>query len=70
MHYLSTPGLSWDAMLTMKKIELELIPNLDMYIFFEKGARGRISNMFYRYSKTNNKYLKSYIPKQDSKHII
>ena len=35
-HYLSAPGLSWDAMLKMAKIELELIPEPDMYIFFKK----------------------------------
>ena len=29
-HYLSTPTLSWDAMLNMRKVELELIPNPDM----------------------------------------
>ena len=28
--------LSWDAMLKMKKIKLEVILDLDMYIFFEK----------------------------------
>ena len=33
-HYLSATGLSWDAMLEMTKIELELIPDPDMYIFF------------------------------------
>ena len=38
-HYLSAPGLSWDAMLKMTKIELELIPDPDMYIFFENGTR-------------------------------
>ena len=26
-HYLSAPGLSWDAMLEITKIELELIPD-------------------------------------------
>ena len=30
-------------MLKMTKIELELIPNPDMYIFFEKGTKGEIS---------------------------
>ena len=40
-----------------------------MYIFFEKGARGGISYIFNRYSKATNKYLKSYDPKQESKHI-
>ena len=64
-HYLSAPGLSWDAMLKMTKIKLELIPDPNMYIFFEKGKRGRISYISNRYSKANNKYLKSYDPKQD-----
>ena len=55
-------------MLKMTKIKLELIPVLDMYIFCEKGARGGISYISNRYSKANNKYLKSYDPKQESKH--
>ena len=57
-HYLSATGLNLDPMLKMTKIELELIPDLDMYIFFEKGARGRISYISNRYSKANNKCLK------------
>ena len=69
-HYLSTPGLSWDAILKMTKIKLELVPDPDRYIFFEKGTRGGISYISNRYSKANNKYLKSYDPKQESKHII
>ena len=44
-HYLSAPSLSWDAMLKMTKIDLELIPDPNMYIFFEKGIRGGISNI-------------------------
>ena len=30
--YLSARDLTWDAVLIMAKIELELIPNLDIYI--------------------------------------
>ena len=56
-------------MLKMTKTELELIPDPDMYIFFEKGKRNGISNISNRFSKANNKYLKSYDPKQESKHI-
>ena len=40
--YLNAPGLSWDTILKITKIELELIPDPDMYIFFEKGTRGGI----------------------------
>ena len=38
-------------MLKMTKIELELIPDPDMGIFFEKGARGGIPYYSNRYSK-------------------
>ena len=69
-HYLSVPALIWDAMFNMTKVEFELIPDLDMYLFFEKGMRGGVSHVSNRYSKTNNKYLKSYDPKQESKHSI
>ena len=42
-HYMSSPGLSWDAMLKMTKINLDLISDIDMQLFVEKGLRGGIS---------------------------
>ena len=41
-----------------------------MYIFLENGTRGGVSYISNRYSKANNKCLKSYYPKPESKHII
>ena len=35
-HYFSSPGLSWDAMLKMTEIELDLISDTDMHLFIEK----------------------------------
>ena len=55
-------------MLNVTKVELELIPDPDMYIFFENGMR--VSYISNRYSKANNKYLKSYDLKQKSKCIM
>ena len=69
-HFLSAAGLSWDAMLKMPKIKLELIPDPDMYIFFEKCTKCGISYISNRYRKAYNKYLKSYDPKEESKHVI
>ena len=69
-HYLSTRALSWDAMLNIKKVKLELISDLCMYILFEKGMRGGVSYVSNRYSKASNKYLKTYDPKQEFKHLI
>ena len=63
-YYLSIPALSWDAMVDMTKVKLELIPDLDMYILFQKSTRvSYISNSY-------SKYLKSYDSKQESKHTI
>ena len=63
---MSAKGLSLDAMLKMTKIKLKLIPDPDMYIFFEKSTRGGISYVSNRYSKANNIFLKSHDPKQES----
>ena len=30
-HYFSSPGLSWDSMLKMTEIELDLISDIDMH---------------------------------------
>ena len=54
----------------MGKVELELITDPDICIFSEKGMRGGVFYISNRYSKANNKYLKSSDPKQDLKHII
>ena len=35
-HYLNAPALKWDAMLNMRKVELKLILDAGMYLFFEK----------------------------------
>ena len=32
-HYFTSPGLSWDAMLKMTNIKLELMTDIDMYQF-------------------------------------
>ena len=55
-HYLSTPGFSWDTMLKITKIELELTPGADTYLLFEKGTRNGFSYISNRYSKANKKY--------------
>ena len=54
----------------MTKVELQLILDADIYLFFEKGMRGEGSYISYRYNKVSNKYLKTYFQKQESKHFI
>ena len=69
-HYFTSPGLSWDAMLKMTNIKLELMTDIDMYQFIEKGMRGGVSYIANRYGKANNKYIKEYNEKAPSKYIM
>ena len=69
-HYFSSPGLSCDMMLKMAKVQLELISDIDIYLFVEEEMRGGISYIAKRYSKTNNKHMKSHDYSKPSKFII
>ena len=69
-HYFTSPGLSWDAMLKMTNIKLELMTDVDMFQFIEKGMHGGVSYIANRYGKANNKYMKEYDEKTPSKYIM
>ena len=68
-HYFTSPGLSWDAMLKMTDIKLELITGVDQYLFIERASRGGVSYIANRYGKANNKYMKTYDEKAPSKYV-
>ena len=69
-HYYTAPGLAWDAMLKMTKINLELLSDVDMLLMIEKGIRGGISIISNRYGKANNKYMKKYNKKELIKFLM
>ena len=68
-HYFSAPGLSWNTMLKLTKIELEKISNADMYLFIKKEMRWSISCINKRYSKANNKFCPDYDKIKPEKYI-
>ena len=69
-HYYSAPGLSWDALLKMTKINLDLITDTDQQLFIEKGMRGGISTITHRHGIANNKYMKNYDPEVESSYLM
>ena len=57
---MSAPGLAWQACLKKRKVELELLANIDMLLIVEKGTRGGIYQAIHRHAKANDKYMKNY----------
>ena len=68
-HYVSLPSSSWDAMQKMTGARLDLLTDVDMLNFFERGMRGGISTITHRYAVANNKYMKNYDPETESSYI-
>ena len=59
-HFLSAPGLAWQACLKKTGVKLELLTDIDMLLMVEKGIWGGICRAIHRYVTANNKYTKSY----------
>ena len=68
-HFLSLPGLAWQACLKKVSIKLELLTDYDMLFMVEEGIRGGIRHSIYRYAKANNKYMKSYDENEECLYI-
>ena len=68
-HFLSLPGLAWQACLKKTNIELELLTDYDMLLMAEEGVRGGICHSIHQYAKANNKYMKNYNNNEESSYI-
>ena len=68
-HFLSLPGLAWQACLKKTNIKLELLTDYDMLLMVEEGIRGRICHSIHRYAKANNKYTNNYHEDEESSYI-
>ena len=68
-HFLSLPGLAFQACLKKTNIELELLTDYEMLLMLEEGIRGGICHSIHRYAKANNKYMKNYNNNEESSYI-
>ena len=69
MHFVSLPGLAWQACLKKTNVKLELITDYDMFLMIEDGIRGGICHAIKRYANANNYYMKDYNENKDSSYI-
>ena len=53
-HYLTIPSFSWDSALKMTQCKINLLSDLDMHQFFDKGLRGGMTFVNTHYAKINS----------------
>ncbi|XP_066595461.1 uncharacterized protein [Prorops nasuta] len=70
VHYFSLPSYTWDVMLFYTDIKLELVTDIDMLTFIERGIRGGLSQCSNRYAKANNKFLSNYNSSESSRYLM
>ena len=68
-HFLSLPGLTWQACLKKSNIKLELLTDYEMLLMVEEGIRGGICHSIHRHARANNKYMKNYDENKESSYI-
>ena len=68
-HFLSAPGLAWQACLKKTRVKLELLTDVDMLLIVEKGIRGGICHSIHKYAKANSKYMKNYDKDKESSYL-
>ena len=68
-HFVSLPGLAWQACLKKTNVELELLTDYDMLLMIEEGIRGGIFHAVLRYAHANNQYKNDYDKKKKSSYI-
>ena len=68
--YFSVPGLAWDAILKITKVQFELVSDPGMLLMIESGIRRGIATISHRHAKANNEYMGAkFDPVKESKFI-
>ena len=68
-HLYTLPGFSWQSMLKMAKIELELISDSDVYLFLMDTIRGGICQVNKKFVKADNKYTRKVLDESSDKKV-
>ncbi|GFR16049.1 c2H2-type domain-containing protein [Trichonephila clavata] len=71
IHFVTSAELTWNAGLKFTKVELQLLTNVNDYIWFESQMRGGICFLGKRHDKANNPYVaETYDEKKPRNYIV
>ncbi|XP_071644513.1 uncharacterized protein [Temnothorax longispinosus] len=69
-HYYTLPGYTWDAMLRYTGVRFELLTDIDMVLFVERGIRGGLSQCSLRYARANNRHVPTHDSSQPTTYLM
>jgi hypothetical protein len=69
LHYRTLPSFSWDALLKLSQVELDLVSDPEMYLFLENSIRGGISTINCRHARANHPGLDDYDATKPNSYI-
>ena len=68
-HFLSAPGLAWQACIKKTGVKLELITDYLLLMMVEKGTRGGSCYSVHWYAKASNQYMKNFDKNINSSYL-
>lgn len=70
-HYFGAPGLSFDAMLKYTGVSIELLTDVDMLLFVERGIKGGLCQVNKRFAEANNQYMdEEFDPSKEKSYLM
>ncbi|GFQ91679.1 c2H2-type domain-containing protein [Trichonephila clavata] len=71
VHFITSAQLTWNAGLKISKVELQLLGDVNEYLWFEKSMRGGVCLLGRRHAIANNLYIaENYNKKLPSNYIL
>lgn len=70
VYYYSTPHFTFDAFMKSSKMTLELISDVNQYLFMCKGIRGGLCQVSKRYAHANNPCIEGFNPSEPETYIL
>ena len=68
-HYFTAPGLSWDAMLKLTGVKLQLVDDPDMYLMVESGIRAGVK-ITKKHAVANNPLVEDFDASKPNNYLM